>query len=292
VGDGHLPVPPGLAANARREGKEDWLARLDTAVTRCRDQWSLDLGPPFLPGGTSAWVAPARDASGADVVLKVGWRHIEAEHEADGLRRWDGDGAVRLLDASIGDDTVALLLERCLPGTPLATRPEPEQDEVVAAMLPRLWIAVPPDHPFRTLQAMCDDWAERLARRRAETDQILGATLVDAALELFHELPSTATRTVLLCTDLHRGNVLAATRAPWLVVDPKPHVGDPTYDVVQQLLNGERLRREPHVHIERMADRLDLDAHRLRRWTFARCVQEAARWAALADVARQLADSI
>ena len=42
---------------------------------------------------------------------------------------------------------------------------------------------------------------------------------------------------MLLCTDLHAGNVLAAEREPWLVIDPKPDVGDPTYDVLQHLHN-------------------------------------------------------
>jgi hypothetical protein len=32
------------------------------------------------------------------VVLKVGWCHDEALHEADGLRAWDGQGTVRLYD--------------------------------------------------------------------------------------------------------------------------------------------------------------------------------------------------
>lgn len=34
----------------------------------------------------------------------------------------------------------------------------------------------------------------------------------------------------LLCTDLHAGNVLAAGRESWLATDPKPYLGDPTYD--------------------------------------------------------------
>jgi hypothetical protein len=36
-----------------------------------------------------------RNSAGGELVLKVGWRHREAEHEVDGLRHWDGDGAVR-----------------------------------------------------------------------------------------------------------------------------------------------------------------------------------------------------
>jgi streptomycin 6-kinase len=59
------------------------------------------------------------------------WRHPEAEHEAGGLRIWGGGGAVLLHAAEgIDADTIALLLERCRPGTALVARPEPEQDVV------------------------------------------------------------------------------------------------------------------------------------------------------------------
>ncbi len=54
--------------------------------------------------------------------------------------------------------------------------------------------------------------------------------------DLFRSLPATATEERLLCTDLHAENVLAAEREPWLVIDPKPFVGDPTYDALQHLL--------------------------------------------------------
>ena len=47
-------------------------------------------------------------------VLKISIPHPEARHEADALRLYDGDGAVRLLRAS--EDGFTLLLERCHPG--------------------------------------------------------------------------------------------------------------------------------------------------------------------------------
>jgi streptomycin 6-kinase len=53
-----------------------------------------------------------------------------------------------------------------------------------------------------------------------------------------------------LCTRLHVGNVLAAEREPWLVIDPKPYVGDPTYDVLQHVAElrsaAENRPRRPH----------------------------------------------
>jgi hypothetical protein len=50
----------------------------------------------------------------------------------------------------------------------------------------------------------------------------------------------------LLFNDLHAGNVLAGRRQPWLLIDPKPYVGDPHYDVVQHLLNCDQsLQADP-----------------------------------------------
>jgi streptomycin 6-kinase len=91
---------------------------------------------------------------------------------------------------------------------------------------------------------------------------------------------------VLLCTDLHAGNILAAEREPWLAIDPKPYIGDPCYDVLQHLLNCEqRLLADPIGLAHRMADLLDLDPGRLVRWLFARCVQESMDQPILREVA-------
>jgi streptomycin 6-kinase len=95
---------------------------------------------------------------------------------------------------------------------------------------------------------------------------------------------------VLLCTDLHGGNILAAEREPWLVIDPKPYAGDPAYDTVQHMLNcPERLHADPVGLAKRMADLLDLDGERVRLWLFARCVQQSPAWTELAEVAAMLA---
>jgi streptomycin 6-kinase len=263
---------------------------LPNTVRTLAKRWSLTLGAPFQPGGQTAWVAPARDASSTELVLKAGWRHPEALHEAGGLRAWAGRGAVRLIAAEEVDDTVGLLLEACRPGTPLAHRPEEEQDLVVAALLPRLWIVPPPEHPFRSLQVMCDQWASEFEMKLAAGRSTLDRGLAREGIALFRSLPASADREVLLCTDLHAENILAAEREPWLVIDPKPYMGDPTYDPLQHLLNCEqRLRADPRGLATRMADLLDLDRDRLLLWLFARCVQESPDWPLVADVARQLA---
>jgi streptomycin 6-kinase len=256
-----------------------WMAELPRVVNDLVRLWSLDVGRPLQPGGVTSWVAPARRTSGDQVILKIGWRHDEAIHEPDGLRAWDGDGAVRLLDALVSDHTTALLLESCEPGWTLKKSLSPlDQDMIVAGLLHRLWIEPAAGHPFRPLQAMCDWWADEYEEKYAAESRgpRLDPGLSRTGVELFRSLPGTAKRSVLLFTDLHPDNVLAAAREPWLAIDPKPYVGDPTYDPLQHMLNfPNRLAADPVGFVLRMAHLLDLDAERLRQWLFARCVQES-----------------
>lgn len=80
---------------------------------------------------------------------------------------------------------------------------------------------------------------------------------------------------MLLATDLHAGNVLRSEREPWLVIDPKPFLGDPAYDATQHLFNCDaRLRSDPDGMIGRFADLLEVDCDRVRLWTFARAAAE------------------
>ncbi|MDQ2724251.1 MAG: aminoglycoside phosphotransferase family protein [Actinomycetota bacterium] len=284
-----MVIPVALACAAQREQRHEWLSTLPETIGRLQMAWSIQVGEPFQPGGQTAWVAPATRHR-EDLVLKVLWRHPEAEHEADGLRIWDGDGAVRLHAATEVDvQTTALLLERCRPGSTLEARPELQQDLVVAGLLRRLWRQPPPAHRFRSLQSMCERWADDFEHKTAGNPGV-DPGLVRDGIALLRQLPASAERDVVLCTDLHAGNVLAAEREPWLVIDPKPHVGDPTYDALQHLLNCDtRLHTDPHGLLRRMAELLELDPDRLQLWLFARCVQESPDWPSLAEVARRVA---
>lgn len=138
---------------------------------------------------------------------------------------------------------------------------------------------------------MCDVWAEESDHAVATSGGTgLDPGLIREGTALLRSLPANAGRQVLLCTDLHAGNVLAAEREPWLVIDPKPHVGDPAYDVVQHLMNCcERLLDDPTGLAWRMADLAGVDKDRVLLWVFARCVQESIHWPILAEVARRTA---
>jgi streptomycin 6-kinase len=294
VGMAHLPLPTNLAEAAAGDDNADrrsWIARLPETIADLADRWSLRLGEPYQPGGQCSWVAPASHVAGESLVLKVGWSHSEAANEADALRVWNGGGAVRLHASAIFDHTSALLLERCSPGTPLGVvKPGPEQDLVVAGLLRRLWRTPADSQAFRPLQVMCDDWADEFEEKNERTPVDLDPGLVREGITLFRTLPATAETQVLLCTDLHGENILAAEREPWLVIDPKPYVGDPAYDSLQHMLNCEdRLIADPVGLARRMASLLDLDAERVTLWLFARCIQESVDWQVVREVAPRIA---
>lgn len=270
-----LSIPSGLAASCRKvPERAAWLRRLPDTLRVLERQWSLNLDSPFDEDVSCSYVAPVTCTDGRCAVLKVAMPHMEGEHEIHGLRFWDGDSTVRLLAAD--EDRGAMLLERCEPGTPLRALSEREQDVVIARLLRRLWRVPPAQHLFRHLSALMRHWSrETLAQMEQWDEQVPDSGLVREGLRLFSELPTTAPTEVLLATDLHAGNVLRAEREPWLVIDPKPFVGDPAYDATQHLFNCRaRLRSAADGTIRSFADLLGVDPERVRLWTFARAAAE------------------
>jgi hypothetical protein len=139
-------------------------------------------------------------------------------------------------------------------------------------LLRRLWRAPSAQHSFRPLSALTKYWSDQTL---AQIEQWPDAGLVHEGLRLFGELPRTQPTELLLATDLHAGNVLRAERQPWLVIDPKPFVGDPAYDATQHLLNcSARLQSDPDATIRSFADLLGVGHERVRLWTFARAAAE------------------
>jgi len=269
-------VPDRLAAACRGVPERTaWLDQLPQALEELADRWSLSIGSPWADDASCSWVAPAVRKDGVRVVLKLGMPHMEGADEIEGLRFWEGDPTVRLLDA---DSRVnALLLERCEPGSSLRDLPEAEQDVVLAELLHRLWRMPTAPHRFRPLSEMIASWTDETCAARAQWHD---ANLVRAGLRAFEGLLETSSDIVLLGTDLHAGNVLRAQREPWLVIDPKPFLGDRAYDATQHLRNCRtRMSEAPRATIRRFANLLGVDEGRVRMWMFARSAAEPReRW--------------
>lgn len=269
-----LILPSQLVENCHKTPqRKAWLENLPRLLEKLLSDWSLRLEEPFPHEGTASWISPVVRSDGTQAVLKCSLPHMEGKDEIQGLRYWRGRSMVRLLEAD--DHSGAMLLERCLPGTTLRLQPEPAQDEVIAAVLKRLWECTTETigaFEFRPLSQMTDLWcAETIAQRQLWPD----AGLVNEGLRIMNELARSAPADVLLATDLHAGNVLRSQREPWLAIDPKPFVGDRAYDPVQHLINCEtRLHRDPAGLVERMAGLTGVDSRRLRLWVFARAAAD------------------
>ena len=266
-----IQIPEGLATSCSKSlERTAWLSALPKLIGELSERWSLELGAPFDDEVSCSWVAPATLSDGSRAVFKIGMPHMEGEHEIAALRLLDGSPTVRLLEAD--ENYNAMLLERCEPGTSLREVFQPDQDVILAHLLKEYWRVPPEGHTFRHLGALIAHWSNETVRDEGRWHD---AGLVNEGLRTFNELTISTIGRSLLATDLHAGNVLRAEREPWLMIDPKPFVGDRSYDATQHLLNcRSRLRTDAKDTIRRYADLLEVDFERARLWLFARLAAE------------------
>ncbi|AVH22780.1 aminoglycoside phosphotransferase family protein [Nocardia cyriacigeorgica] len=288
-----IAVPPDVAESIRdffAEEGERWLADLPELVTaRCRD-WDLELiGAPF-GGGTHSFVAPVRRGDDSVAVLKVPFVDEENAGEPAGLHCYAGDGAIRLYDFDAGSG--AMLVEWARPGDPLLRQPTPPLEGepenagkvLVAAELYRRLRRepgeLPPGYPPPPSTAgLVAEWA-----RWPEDPQIvaaLPAPLLDQARRWCTELAVRDGPLLIVNRDTHLGNIVAAEREPWLVIDPKPYLGEAAFDagfLILKQMQSAPDRADARQMVARTADALGVDRERARGWAFLRAMEQVV-WA-------------
>ena len=222
-----VPEPFAVQTVEREQGAgREWLDELPELVERLLRAWGLTLaGPPIA--GNVGLVWEVRRPDGTAAMLKVGWRDAETRHEAEALRRWDGQGAARLFEAS--DEAGALLLERLDAGTSLTSAPMGVAIEVAAELLSLLHVSAWPGSEWSGI----DDALELEAHVAAP-----GETYRERIRELrpdveraFRSAPH-----VLLHGDFHYENVLRSGTS-WRAIDPKPSHGPGEWDLLPLLRN-------------------------------------------------------
>jgi len=247
------------------EGRE-WLDQLPMRIAACVDRWSLRLGKGYDQSCVSV-VFPATLSDGRSAVLKIQFPHHESEFEAEALRRWGGHGAVQLIDNDPAN--LALLMERCEPGGHLSAAQPEEALDVMIELLPRLWIAA--SQPFISLREEAAGWASQLPGRWEQARRPFEMELLDGALEVLHAPREGQGPQVLIHQDLHGDNVLRATREPWLVIDPKPVVGEREFSVSPIVRSYEfgHSRERTINRLDKLTSALNLNRERARLWSFA-----------------------
>jgi streptomycin 6-kinase len=246
-----------------------WLERVPDLVAECVEEWELRLGEPY-EAGAAGYTVRADLPDGTPAVLKVVYPHREAEHEGEALRVWDGDGAIRLL--AYDEVRWAMLIERCEPGTLLA-KADPELAlDVLIEVLPRLW--KPVGEPFRSLAEEALWWIDYLPGKWEQDGKPFDRELLDAAIARLDALAHSQGEQVLLHQDLHGDNVLAAQREEWLVIDPKPLVGEREFAVAPIVRDPELGHSRRHVlhRLDRLTSELGLDRDRARGWTIGQTI--------------------
>lgn len=260
-----MRVPPRFTERlieALGEPARRWSERLPALAGRMLDRWSLRPDGEALHGFT-ALALPVRRADGTPAMLKLMCPNEEGEHEALALSIWNGQGAVRLLAYDPHD--WALLLERLDERRSLRDEPIDEAVTLLAGFLRRLDVPAPP--AVRTLRSVAARWERELA---AHAHERVPSRFVDAAIAHCAELgPRAGDR--LVNEDLHYDNVLAGTREPWLVIDPKPIAGDPEFALISLLWN--RFDGRPAERLTTVCRLAGLDADLARRWTLVRAVE-------------------
>ncbi|MDT0397564.1 MULTISPECIES: aminoglycoside phosphotransferase family protein [Streptomyces] len=266
-----IDIPAELAAAQEKYNKEAgraFIAALPDLTTTFLNRWRLRVtGAPMH--GVSALVLPVTRADGTHAVLKLQIRDHESEGEPIALRLWNGDGAVRLLDHDEPSGT--MLLERLDASRMLSHQDDTHEAVLVIARLLAHLHTTPAPADMRRLgditRAMLERTPAALARIPDPAARRLVADCAAAVREVADE-PGDR----LLHWDLHFDNVLAADRAPWLAIDPKPLAGDPAFDLWPALNN----RFDPADitwRFDAMTDVLALDRTRARAWTYGRLLQ-------------------
>lgn len=273
-------------ANRRSEGYEDgptWLRLLPRMLAEVIDRWRLQVTGPSRYG--HGGIAVPVTAPNGPAVLKVIWPHPEAITERLALRRWDGDGAVRLLAADPA--RWALLLEPADAERDLVAEPIEAACHTIGELLRTLAVPAMPQLPtagdtLRELPGQLQPLTS-IPRRFIEQGQSL-------CRELLAEPGIDATVTH---TDLHFENVLASLRPEhttadggadphWLAIDPQARNAEPAYSVAPALWNrwdeavgSGNLRSELRRRLGWVCEAAGIDEDRARAWTIIRELQNA-----------------
>ncbi|MGH9454333.1 MAG: aminoglycoside phosphotransferase family protein [Terriglobia bacterium] len=269
------PVAQMLLACHQEEGRQ-WLDNLPRVLEELCERWQLRLGTPF-EGGCVAFVAPAQDASGRRVVLKVSILDDETRQEGDALAFWAGRGAVQLMDRD--PEHGALLLERAEPGIPLSSLPDQgDAMRIGCEVLRRLWRPIQSPHPFQTVRQLVTDWSRTLKIDYENAGKPFPQPLVDCAVDLCGELADSEEAPVVANRDFHFGNVVAATREPWLAIDPKPLAGERAFDtgyLLRALLSDGFDAAEVRRVARCLSAELQLPMRRIAAWALVRAIDNA-----------------
>ncbi|WP_067692436.1 aminoglycoside phosphotransferase family protein [Nocardia jejuensis] len=287
-----ISLPQDVADTIREifgERGKRWLRDLPTVVEELCAQWDVTLIGDGFSGGTHSFVAPVRRDDDSTAVLKVPVIDPENIGEAAGLFCYAGEGAVRMYEFDSGSNS--MLLEWAKPGTELVYQPGFPSLEGEARNIDKVEFActlykrlrrepagIPADYPALPLAAdMVSQWTRMFSDMKPELAQLIPAHLRELAADWCARLRVPDGPLLVVNRDTHLGNIIAAEREPWLLIDPKAYLGEAAFDAgflimiqVQSWPTPEQAR----TVVERTATGMEVDPERARGWAFMRAMEE------------------
>ena len=264
-------VPPEWL-QSRREwfGKDDfdeWLEQARIQVEYYSQLWNIHAAK-LLPGGALSLTLACRRKDGSEAVLKISspWNPSPKGAECAALRIWNGQGAVKLLEANQQGDV--MLLERLLPGGPMDSSMENQKAcKQIAQLYTQLEEAAREAHHH---QDQLPDAIQQAKNHFPLFQQVLEnkglqRELEPARLEAFETFVldwcQGGTRTVTH-GDFQNKNILLHGDH-LIVIDPGPAWGDPLADLAAWALIFNP-RQGVWERAEMLHQLMDLDLPRLK----------------------------
>jgi streptomycin 6-kinase len=248
-------------------GVDAWCTALPEMVELYCLRWHLELDKAL--SGNSSRVFIGRQHGNSGVVLKLTPDRAIANEEAIALRAWAATPhAVDLLEADL--ETGALLLEHIEPGTKVSDEPQIPPVNEVAELLTGLRQTA--NYDAGQLPTMAQGMESMFSRiggllSNPQVSAVVARQVLDDGYHKARELANKGP-TGLLHGDLHLSNILQAGRSRGLVaIDPRPSVGDLTFDAIDWTLDQITSIAEVHGRIERLSKLVPgLDPDRLLGW--------------------------
>lgn len=246
---------------------EAWCVALPEMVERYCLRWHLELYKAL--SGNSSRVFIGRQHGNRGVILKLTPDRSIANEESIALRAWAvTPHAVDLLEAD--PEAGALLLEHIEPGTKVSDEPRIAPVNEVAELLTGLRETA--DYDAGQLPTMAQGMESMFSRiggllSNPQVSAIVARQVLDDGYHRARELASNGPKG-LLHGDLHLSNILRAGPGRGLVaIDPRPSVGDLTFDAVDWALDRVTSMAEVHERVEQLSKLVpDLDPDRLWGW--------------------------
>jgi streptomycin 6-kinase len=271
-------------------GGESWLGALPKILDKCIDDWQLEVDATFQVSLSFNFVVPVRRQNGELGVLKVGPHLKGRAREAQMLRMYNGNGAVRLLE--FDKEYGALLMERVSPGLDLQSLwvsgevSDRISTEIAVSVLQKFGSLLSANSlPSVSIWGM--GFEKFLRENRRGT--LFPIEKVIKADGIFKELVATTVQVTALHGDLHHANILKSSDSSWLSIDPKGVSGDLAYEVgafmrnpMPELSYLPDLEAVLEARLRQLSLALEMDIQRLWGWSYSQSVL-AAIWSVAED---------